>query len=107
MNGPRPRSTAGAIAIAALLATTWVRAQEGQAVAVEPGDLKTRPNLIGREVVVDDLVSRFQYHPETGFDQIFLKRAPDVAFDLPPRLRPTQNPTVVGFKVRGVLRHEG
>jgi hypothetical protein len=102
---PRPLLAPLALALAALLPAAPGRAQEGRPVSVEPGDLTRRQDLVGREVEVDDRVARFQYHPDSGFDQIFLKRAPDVSFELPPRLRPAQSPSVVGVKVRGVLRH--
>ncbi len=89
-----------------IFAIVPVRGQNPQAIAVEPGDLSRKPNLVGREVVVDDRISRFQYHPETGFDEIFLKRAPEVTFALPPGLRPSQNPSVVAVRIRGILQHK-
>lgn len=107
MTTPRPGLRILALAVAAVLPGLRAPAQETKAVSVEPTDLRKRPDLVGREVVVDDRVSRFQYHKETGFDQIFLTRAPDVSFEVPPRLRPEHNPTVVAVKIRGVLRREG
>lgn len=76
-------------------------------VAVEPADLARRPDLVGREVVVNDRVSRFQFHRETGFDQIYLKRAPEVAMELPPRLRPRQSQPMAVVQVRGTLKRDG
>ena len=100
------RSLFALVAASLLTLLRAVHAQETSAVAVEPADLTKRPELVGKEVIVDDRISRFQFHPETGFDQIFLKRAPEVIFELPQRLRPTQNPTAAGVKIWGVLRHE-
>ncbi len=89
-----------------LLITSFARGQDAGPVSVEPGDLTKRADLIGREVVVDDRVSRFQWHPETGYDQIFLTRAPEVSFEVPKPLRPSQSPSVVAVRVRGTLRLE-
>ena len=46
-------------------------AQDDQAAKVEPGDLTCRPDLVGKEISVEDRVGRFQFHPNTGFDEIF------------------------------------
>jgi hypothetical protein len=76
--------------------------------AVEPSDLTRRADLVGRDVVVDDRVSRFQYHKETdAIDQVFLKRCPEVPFDLPPRLRTKRSPQAPAVLIRGVLQRDG
>jgi tetratricopeptide (TPR) repeat protein len=95
-----------AVVIASLTITS-ARAQNSKAVSIEPGELTRRPDLVGREVVLDDRVGLFQYHKETGFDQLFLKRAPDVTFELPTNLRSPHRPQAAAAKVRGVLRREG
>jgi hypothetical protein len=83
-----------------------LKGQTGRAVTVEPGELTHRRDLIGREVQVDDRIGRYQFHPEKGIDQIFLKRAPDVPFELPPNLRPERAPSLPCVIVRGTLRKE-
>ena len=104
MNWPRLMVV---VAIASLTIPS-AHAQSGKAVSIEPGELTRRQDLVGREVVVDDRVGRFQYHKDTGlFDELFLKRAPDVTFELPTNLRSPHSPQAVAAKVRGVLRREG
>src|SRR5262249_22201581 len=70
----RVRISLAALALAALpLHPAPARAQGARPTPVEPGDLTRRPDLVGREVVVDDRVAFFQYHRETDlFDQIYL-----------------------------------
>ena len=83
-----------ALAAAALTGPPGAWGQGGGPTKVEPGDLTRRPDLVGREVVVEDRLSRFQYHNETRtFDEIYLRRAPDLPFKLPPELRTRQAPT--------------
>lgn len=89
------------------LVVAAARAQEPRPVVVEPGDLTKRPDLVGRLIEVDDRLRFVQFHPGSGFDQILLKRAPDVTFDLPPRLRIKQEPKAAAVKIRGVLRRDG
>ena len=90
------------------LVATRAEAQEGRVVVVEPGELARRSDLIGREVSVDDRVARFQYHPETKlFDEVFLRRCPDVAFALPPRLRFPQSPQAPAVRIQGTFRKDG
>src|SRR5260370_22813287 len=79
----------------------------GGGAEIDPATLTRRADLGGKEIVLDERVSRIQNHPQTGFDQIFLKRAPDLPFELPPALRNRRSPQAVGVKIRGVLRHEG
>ena len=82
------------------------RVQAAAPVVVEPGELTQRPELIGREVIVDDRVARFQIHPGKGFDEIWLKRAA-MPFRLPPKLRFQQSPGAPAVKLQGVLKKEG
>jgi len=98
----------GLLAAAALLAAPAAASgQGGKPVVVEPGDLTKRPDLIGKEVIVDDR-GGFQYHNETrSFDEINLRRAPDVTFRLPKRLWVRQSPQGATVKVQGVLRRDG
>jgi len=96
----------GLVVTAALLPTAAAPAQEGKPVAVEPGELTKRADLIGRLVAVDDRVRLFQFHKGQGWDEFFLKRAPDVTFEIPQRLRPGPGPQPAAVKVRGVLRHD-
>lgn len=95
-----------AVSALVLLAVPAARAQDDRGVAVEPEDLTKRPDLIGKEVVVDDRVARFQFHPGRGFDEIYLRRSPDVAFELAPRIRPANQPSAAAVKVRGTLRKD-
>ena len=81
--------------------------QDARPITVDPGEITKRPDLIGHEISVDDRVGRYQFHPDKGFDQIFLRRAPDVAFELPERLRPAKSPGQPGVIVRGTLRKQG
>lgn len=97
----------GCLVAASLLGPVAAVAQERRPVVVEPGDLTRRPDLIGRVIEVDDRLRLFLFHTGTGFDQVLLKRTPDVTFDLPPRLRKRQEPKVAAVKVRGVLRRDG
>jgi hypothetical protein len=97
-----------ALLFLALVTNSPLNAQDDRPTPVEPWDLTRRPELVGREVVVDDRVSRIQYHKETGlFDQIFLKRCPEVPFDLPSALRFKQSPQAPAVVIRGVLRRDG
>ena len=77
---------------------------QSAAIVVEPETLTKRADLLGRAIEVDDRIGRFQYHPNGGFDELYLKRAPDVTFTLPERIRPPHNPTEVAVRVRGVLQ---
>jgi hypothetical protein len=92
----------------ALLCAGLARAQApgGGPVVVEPADLTRRPDLVGKEVSVDDRVGRFQFHPGKGNDEVYLKRCPDVTFALPERLRDTP-PQAPAVRIQGVLRREG
>ena len=78
-------------------------AQNGPTV-VEPEALSKRTDLVGKEIEVDDR-ARFQFHPNSGYDQVFLKRAPEISCEIPQTLRPRQ-PNAQGVKVRGILKRE-
>jgi tetratricopeptide (TPR) repeat protein len=85
-----------------------VFAQDVKAISVDPVELARRSDLLGREVVVDDRVARFQYHPDTRlFDEVYLKRCPDVTFALPARLRFQQSPQAPAVRIQGKLRKDG
>lgn len=75
-------------------------------VVVEPPDLTRRPDLIGRDVVVDGRVRLFQLHRGRGFDEILLRES-DAIFRLPPRLVYRDAPRQRVAKIRGKLRKEG
>jgi tetratricopeptide (TPR) repeat protein len=73
---------------------------------VEPSELMKRPDLLGREVIVDDRVRLYQYHKGSDFDEIFLKRTL-VIFRLPPSLRFERSPDASAARVRGILKKDG
>ena len=77
---------------------------QGKPTIVEPEVLTKRPDLVGKEIEVDDR-ARFQSHPDTGYDQVLLKRAPEVICEIPRALRP-RHPSAPSVKVRGILRKE-
>ncbi len=79
---------------------------EPRAPLIEPSELVRRSELIGRRMVVDDRVAYFQWHKETGVDELYLKRTP-VVFRLPPRLRFERAPQAFSARVEGVLRRSG
>jgi tetratricopeptide (TPR) repeat protein len=97
------------VVLGAMLAGSSPRAvgQAASAVSVEPGELTRRPELVGKVVSVEDRVRLFQFHQEIGWDEIVLKRSPDVTFALPPQLRPKQNPQAPVVRLQGVLRRDG
>ncbi len=75
---------------------------------VEPADLTKDPNLIGRDVTVDDRIRYFQ--PKRGsktqiLEEFLLKRS-DVVFRLPPGLRPQYPPKQPAVRAIGVLQKE-
>ena len=80
--------------------------QESSPVSVEPSELLKRADLIGREILVDDHLRYFQFHPGEGFDEIQLKRTP-VIFRIPRPLRPQSAPKNPVVQVRAFLRREG
>lgn len=71
---------------------------------VEPSELSKRPELVGREVVVDD---RIRYFLESkrgqGYDELMLKRT-DVPFLLPTRLKFGRSPSEPNARVQGTLK---
>jgi hypothetical protein len=102
----------GVLILSTLAAYPELAAQEVEpaAVEVDAATLTRRADLVGKEIVVDDRVNRIQNHPSNGeqiFDQIFVKRAPDLAFELPPGLRRRQSPQATSARIRGVLRRDG
>ena len=102
----RLRSVRDVVLVLLLLACqnrSPVFAQGGPPV-VEPDTLLKRLDLIGKEIELDDR-ARFQFHPNAGYDQIYLRRAPEVICEIPSSLRPRQ-PSAQVVKVRGILRRE-
>lgn len=72
---------------------------------VDPMDLDRRPELVGRELVVDGRVALF-LNPDRGFDEIDLKES-DVVYRLPPELRFRQAPRERVVRMQGTLKREG
>jgi tetratricopeptide (TPR) repeat protein len=71
---------------------------------VEPSDLARRPELVGREIVVDDRVRYFlESKRGQGFDQFLLKRT-EALFRLPARLKFARSPSEPNARVMGTLR---
>src|SRR5205085_1460185 len=97
--GPAMTLWAGMVILALLAADDGPR-------EVEPSELTRRPELVGREVVVDDRVKLFILHEGTGFDEILLQRTP-VVFRLPPDLRYQHPPDERVVRLKGVLRKAG
>lgn len=73
---------------------------------VDPPDLTSRADLLGREVVVDGRVRLYQLRPSRGFDEVLLRES-DAVFRLPPRLAYREAPRQRVAKIQGVLRREG
>jgi hypothetical protein len=96
------------MAIALLVATAGASARQdaGAPVAVEPADLVRRPDLVGREVVVDDRVTYYVTRNGSDDDELQLKRT-SITFLVPRRLRPANRGRVVAAVVRGTLEREG
>ena len=71
---------------------------------VEPSELSRRPELVGREVVIDD---RIRYFLESkrgqGYDELMLKRT-DIPFVLPKRLKFARSPSEPNARVQGTLK---
>ena len=91
-----------------MIATLLIVATQALAAAgpesVEPSELSRRPELVGREVVVDD---RVRYFLETkrgqGYDELMLKRT-DIRCKLSARLKFARSPSEPNVRVQGVLR---
>jgi hypothetical protein len=97
------------LACLALGFLTLGQGPDGGVPTVEPSALTRDPNLIGREVVVDDRIRYFLPHKGAKgqvFDELLLKRT-DVIFKLPPDLRSERPPRAVGARVTGVLQSDG
>lgn len=76
-----------------------------QPISVDAASLERRPDLVGKELVVDSRVKYYQFHTGRGYDEIIL-RGTDVVFKLPPRLRPSGSPGTKPVIVQGLLRRE-
>ncbi len=108
MNRRSPIAAAAApLLLIAIAAGSWAQGRQpaGAPVVVEPADLARRPDLVGREVIVDDRVA---YYVSRGGsdDELQLKRTP-ITFRVPRRLRPAAGPRIAAAVVRGVLEREG
>lgn len=72
--------------------------------SVEPSELARRPELVGREIVVDDRVRYFlESKRGQGYDELLLKRT-EVPFRLPSRIRYARPPSEPNARVVGTLR---
>jgi hypothetical protein len=80
--------------------------EPGEAVAVEPGELDRRDDLVGRQVVIDDHVRYYVPRGGTEPDELQLKRTA-ITFEVPRRLRPASSTRPTAAIVRGVLRRDG
>ena len=100
------RAWAGVLACACGLVAPALGQTPNEAVSVEPNELERRPDLIGREVVVDDHVK--YYVPRNGgaADELQLKRTP-ITFEVPRRLRPPASTRLTAVIVRGTLKRDG
>lgn len=70
---------------------------------VEASELTKRPDLIGKELLIDDRFSLFVFHKGKGYDEVVLRRAEGVTFRLAQNLRPAQAPRPAAVRVQGVL----
>lgn len=97
-----------AIAVAALADGSLAR-QQGRSAAplvVEPAELEHKPDLVGRDVVVDDRVAYYVPRNNAEEDELQLKRTA-ITFRVPRRLRPQGYTRMAATVVRGVLEREG
>ena len=71
---------------------------------VEPTDLVRRPELVGKDLVVDDRVRFFlESKRGQGYDELMLKRT-EVPFRLPPRLKFSRSPSEPNARIMGTLK---
>jgi hypothetical protein len=71
---------------------------------VESSELSRRPELVGREVVVDDRVRYFlESKRGQGYDELMLRRT-DVLFKIPGRLKFSRSPSEPNVRVQGTLK---
>ena len=101
----RRASIIAGILLVAMAGGTHGRQEAGAPAQVEPADLARRPDLVGRDVVVDDRVAYYVTRGGTD-DELQLKRTP-ITFLVPRALRPTGHARVVSVVVRGLLEREG
>jgi tetratricopeptide (TPR) repeat protein len=98
-----------AIAVVLWIAMTgglFARQQAATPVPVEPSELERRPDLVGREVLVDDRVAYYVNRTGSEDDELQLKRTP-ITFRVPRRLRPASTARMPAAVVRGILEREG
>ena len=90
--------------IALLVVAGPLLARGADRATVEPAELARRPELVGKEVVVDDRIRYFlESRKGQGFDILVLKRT-DVPFYLPAGLRQARPPVEPNAVVRGTLK---
>ena len=88
------------------------QAPDATPVPVEPSAIAKDADLIGRAVIVDDRVRFYSSSGKRGplgqhiFDELMLKRT-EVAFRLPPALRPEHPSPPPAVKVTGTVRVDG
>ncbi len=90
--------------IAALL--TGIQTSAPGVPEVSPAELTKRPELIGREMVVDGRIDETVYHKNIGFDELRLVKSP-VTFQLPPHLSFRQSRPAPAIRMRGTLHKQG
>jgi hypothetical protein len=93
------------LALALVIAPAAFAIAQDDAVSVEPVELETRKDLIGKPVVVDDHVEYYVTRTGTDPDELQLKRT-KTTFLVPRRLRPSSTRMTAAI-VRGVLRQVG
>jgi tetratricopeptide (TPR) repeat protein len=73
---------------------------------VEPTELAKRPELVGREVLIDDRVLYFlESKRGQGYDQLVFKRT-GVVFRLPSKIKFARPPSEANARVKGILKSE-
>jgi tetratricopeptide (TPR) repeat protein len=77
---------------------------QDEPIAIEPGDLAKRADLVGKKVALDDHVAYYVDRTGDDPDELQLKRT-NVRFLVPRKMRPDPRPAAV--LVQGVLRRDG
>jgi hypothetical protein len=73
---------------------------------LDPAELAGRPDLVGREVIVEGRQPRFDFSPRLGWYQFTFKGAP-ARFRLPDAQALKDRPTFEAVRARGILAKEG
>ncbi len=85
-----------------LLALPAMLGQAGEPPVLDPGDLAGRPDLIGREVIVEGRQPRFDFTTKLGWYQFTFKNTP-VWFRPPDEQAMKDRPAYEAIRARGVL----